>query len=451
MRSIWAVAINTIKQALRMKVAVVFMVLLLVLLPVLGKTATGDETLKGRLQTFVSYGLSLTSFLLCLLTIIISIYSVTSDIQQKQIYTVITKPIRRFQLLLGKLLGVLVLDIALLGLFSAIIFIIAIYTPAFTNPSESELLEADNEFFTARAALNVPPVDVTDEVKAKYEELKKMDRLPSNYTYEQTIAELTKQAQLAKRAAGNGGVLRWEFSNVKPLSKSMFIRFKYDVFPNPPDSQVIGEWLAGDWQFINYGERPKTPIYDEIHKNVARTFHEIEFSADVVPEDGHLGIMFVNVPLNNTTVIFPPDGLEVLYKADSFVGNFIKAVFLILFRLIFLACLGIFASSFLSFPVAIMFCLVIFFTASFNSFINDSFTLLSHNIGVFYSYTLKWIVGLLPQFDKFNPTKFIVPARLITWSFLARCAVFMVCIKALLALILGLLIFRYRELARITV
>ncbi len=32
--------------------------------PVLGLTATGDGTLKGRLQTVISYGLSLTSLLL---------------------------------------------------------------------------------------------------------------------------------------------------------------------------------------------------------------------------------------------------------------------------------------------------------------------------------------------------------------------------------------------------
>ena len=63
MHSIWAVATNTIKQALRMKVALVFTLLLIVILPVLGFSATGDETLKGRLQTFVSYSLSLMSFL----------------------------------------------------------------------------------------------------------------------------------------------------------------------------------------------------------------------------------------------------------------------------------------------------------------------------------------------------------------------------------------------------
>lgn len=50
MSSIWAVAINTIKQALRMKTAVIFTILLLVLLPVMGTVMTGDGTIKGRLD-----------------------------------------------------------------------------------------------------------------------------------------------------------------------------------------------------------------------------------------------------------------------------------------------------------------------------------------------------------------------------------------------------------------
>ena len=124
MHSIWAVATNTIRQALRMKVALIFTILLLVLLPVMALSMPGDGTIKGRLQTFVSYGLSLTSLLLCLLTIVVSIFSLTNDIKQRQIFTVLTKPVRRFQLLLGKLLGVVLLDVALLALFSAIIYLL---------------------------------------------------------------------------------------------------------------------------------------------------------------------------------------------------------------------------------------------------------------------------------------------------------------------------------------
>jgi hypothetical protein len=451
MHSIWAVATNTIKQALRMKVAAVFLILLLVLLPVMGFSATGDGTLKGRLQTFVSYGLSLTSILLCLLTIIISIYSVTNDIEQRQIYTVITKPIRRFQFLLGKLLGVVLLDVILLGLFAAIIYTITIYTPQFFNATETERIQANNEFFTARAALAVPAVDVSQEVKDRYEQLKRNRELPENISYDEIITELTMQQQLAKRAADVGQVLVWEFDNVEPLAQSMFIKFKYDVAVNPPDMQVYGRWFAGDYQYIRYGTESKSPVYDRIHKHSVRNFHEIEVPADVVPEHGHLAVAFQNAPLNNTVIIFPPDGIEVLYKADTFTGNFVRAVLLILSRLIFLACLGILASTFLSFPVAILLCLFLFSTASVSGFVIESFSYLSENIGIIYSYTIKWIIQLLPQFDKFNPTKFLVPARLLSWSLLARSAGVMVCIKAFLLLVIALVIFSYREIAKIIV
>jgi uncharacterized membrane protein YdfJ with MMPL/SSD domain len=56
MHSIWAVAVNTIKQAIRLKIAAVFIVLLLVLLPVMGLKMTGDGTLKGRAQSSSAMG-----------------------------------------------------------------------------------------------------------------------------------------------------------------------------------------------------------------------------------------------------------------------------------------------------------------------------------------------------------------------------------------------------------
>ena len=451
MRGIWAVAKNTIKQALRMKIAVVFIIMLLVLLPVLGIKTTGDETLKGRLQTFVSYGLSLTSLLLCLLTIIVSIYTVTSDIKYRQIYTVITKPIRRFQFLLGKLLGIMLIDIVLLALFSSFIYIFALYMPKFFKATEDEIVQADNEFYTARAALTIPEVDVSQEVEERYDELKKIGRLPSDYTREQVIAELTAQAKLKQRAADVGQVLIWEFDNVKPLTKSMFIGFKYEVAVTPPDMQVYGRWYAGDPVYVKTGEQPETQPFERILKHSIQTFHEIEFPSDVVPEDGHMAIAFMNIPLNRTSITFPRDGLAVLYKADTFTANFIRAVLLILFRLIFLACLGILTSTFVSFPVAILVCLVLFSTASISNFVIESFDSLGSNTSVIYSYSIKWMIRLLPQFDRFNPTSFIVPARLLSWPILAQCAVFMVFIKSSILLILAFIIFGCREIAKIII
>jgi len=443
-----------------MKIAAVFVVLLIVLLPVMGVSMTGDGTLKGRLQTFVSYGLSLTNLLLCLLTIIVSIYTLTNDIKQRQIYTVITKPIRRFQLLLGKLLGVVLLNIALLVLFSAIIYAITVYTPKFYDASEADLIQVDNEFFTARAALTLPEVDVTGEVLETYEKLKKTGQLPPESGENEIKAELTRRKQLEKRAAVVGQWLVWEFNNVRVCHglpargktarmavprESLFIRYKYDVSINPPDMQVYSRWDVGD-------NRQYPPAYESfLCKDPIRTFRELEVPAYLVADDGYLAIRFLNVPLNRTTVIFPPDGLEVLYKADTFTANFVRVVLLILFRLVFLASLGTLAATFLSFPVAILFSLCIFFTATFSGFCLESFDYLGEKLTWVYYYTVRPLILLLPQFDKFNPAKFLVPARIVPWSLLAKVAGLMICIKAFLLLLLALLIFKFREIAKIII
>jgi len=447
MRSIWAVATNTIKQALRMKVAAVFIVLLFVLLPVMGFSMTGDGTLKGRLQTFVSYGLSLTNLLLCLLTIIITIYTLTSDIQQRQIFTVITKPIRRYQLLVGKLLGVVLLNTALLALFSVIIYTITIYIPKFSDADLDDLTQVNNEFFTARAALVPPEVDVTKEVLDIYERLEREGQLSPDVQRSKFIEELTKRKQLEKRAAVVGQQLVWEFNNVKVVDRKepLFVRFKYDVSMSPSDAVVYSRWEIGDSRQypadVDYFPRDD-PI---------RTFRELEFSADLIAEDGYLAIKFLNLPSNGTTVMFPPDGLEVLYKADTFGANFIRVVLLILFRLIFLASLSLLASTFLSFPVAILLSLCVLVTAIFSGFCLESFDYLGENLSWVYSYTVRPIISLLPQFDKFSPSKYLVPGRLLSWPLLAKVAVLMICIKSFLLLLLALLIFRFREIAKIII
>lgn len=256
MRRIWAVSTNTIRQAVRMKVAAVFILLLLVLLPLMGLTATGDGTLKGRLQTFVSYGLSLTGLLLSLLTIIVSIYAITSDIEHRQIYTVVTKPIRRYQIILGKVLGVIVLDLVLLVLFAGIVFGVTSLMPRFVNATDEERQEARNEFYTARASL-VPPVpDVQKEVVALYNKTKdQLETFYANMTREEILKQLTNRIRLEKRAAAVGQMLVWEFHNVRPKdpNQSLFIRFKYDVSVTPPDEQVYGEWRIGDLRQLQQG------------------------------------------------------------------------------------------------------------------------------------------------------------------------------------------------------
>lgn len=436
-----------------MKLPATFIILLAILLPVMGFITTGDGTMKGRLQTFVSYGLSLTSLLLCLLTIIISTYTITNDLKQKHLYTILTKPIRRWQFILGKFFGIIILDAILLFIFSAIIYSITIYTPRFLDADPNTIAQLKNEFYTARASLTPPQVDVSKEVDEHYNRLHNTGQLPPGMSRNEILTQLTNQKKLAKRASGPGQQLLWEFENVKPIGTDqyLFIRFKYDVSVNPPDLQAYGRFDVGDIRQIKFGNI-ETPIYRFDRKDVIRTFHEIQVPADAIAKDGYLAIRFLNVPLNDTVIIFPiEDGLEVLYKAGTFTANFIKAILLIFLRLIFLIALGIFAASFLSFPVAIMLSLVIFFIGTVSGFTLESFESLGEEMGLVYDFTIKPFVLLLPQFDKVAPAKFMIPAKFLSWTLLAQVAATMVCLKALLLLIAGLIIFSCKEIAKVIV
>ena len=461
MRSVWAIALNTIKQAIRLKIAVVFILMLVVLLPVMGAATTGDGTIKGRLQTFVSYSMSLTSLLLCLLTIIVSIYTLTNDIKQMQIYTVVTKPVRRFQILLGKLLGVLFLDLMLLILFSAVIYSVAILTPKFLNASDEELIELKNEFFTARASLVPAEIDVSKEVEKTFNELVKnrqidQETLNDKLEVARIKAEIADAKHKAARSAAPGEQLVWEFENVKLKSDkpnaTFFVRFKYEVTRNPPDSMIYARWKVGDYRAFKQGRRPETPEFTADRKDKVRTFHEIEVSAKTIAKDGYVAVAFLNYPgYNDTSVIFPADGLEVLYKAGGFQSNFLKAVIIIFLRLFFMACMGLFAGSFLSLPTALLLSLIVYVTGTISSFIHESFSTLTPNIDMIYTFTIKLVLKILPQFDAFDPTKFLVPARLISWQLVGQIVLFMGLIQSMIFLVASIIIFNRREIAKIVV
>ncbi len=437
-----------------MKIAAAFILLLIILIPVMGLGVTGDGTIKGKLQSFVTYSLALLSLLLSLLTVIAAAYSLADDIKQRRIYMVLTKPIRRSELLAGKLLGVILLDLLLLVPLSAIIYGVINYIPTHNDATAQQMQALENEFFTARANIKPPEPDVKAEVLRLYERLKQERQLPEGSKYREIIKYLTQLVKYQKRAVGAGSEMRWQFDNIRITdpNQSLFIRYKYDVSVNPPDLNINGGWMVGDLRQLPAIPQGRGSIYIFERKDMIRTFHELEVPANAVASDGHLEVAFLNLPMNNTVVIFPPDeGLELLYKAESYTLNFIKAVIMLFLRLVFLACIGIFAASFLSFPVALLLCLAVLSVATVGGFILESFDYLSSEVGTIYTFTVGVVIQMIPRFDRYNPSVYLVPARLISWSMLAKLVAMFVCLQSFVIFLFSFLIFKFKEIARITI
>jgi len=457
MHSVWAVARNTLAQAFRMKIAVVIIIMLLLVLPFMSMIMIGDGTLQGKLQTFISYGLSLTSVLLCILTICVSAFTLTNDIKRKHIFLVVTKPICRFQILCGKLLGLILLDAFLLSVFAAIIYGLTYLIPVLTDADAVELAKAQREFFTARKSLmvEVDEEQVNRRILKTYEELERTGQLPDTMTKRKILSTLRGQELLKQRAVEVGTKKVWEFENVPQLSEndSLFVRYKYEVSSSTPDEKVYATWLIGDYrQREQFGPGNwESPVYSMSRSDAVKVFQEFEVPANAVASDGYLAVVFHNLTVNQTTVI--PQEVQVLFRAGSFTGNFIRVTLLILARLIFLAVLGISVSTWLSFPVAILICIVVYSIGMVNGFIVDSFSYLEHGFSVtVYSLTLKPLMWFLPRFDgQFNPTQFMITAKFLNWQFLAKVYGLMVFIKAAVLLLSGVWIFSNREIAKTTV
>ena len=117
-RRVMAMAKLAVKESIRRYVLIVFAVFALILLFAGWYLDTGADN-PGRL--YISFVMKTTNFLVILLAIFLSAFSLPNDIKSRTIYTVVTKPVRPWEIVIGRILGftfVGTMILALMGLFS---------------------------------------------------------------------------------------------------------------------------------------------------------------------------------------------------------------------------------------------------------------------------------------------------------------------------------------------
>ena len=109
-----AIARNVLNEAVRMKISVVFIVLLLLLLTVVPGSLTADQPLRYRVQQWLQYGVGFSYAVMALLTVFLSVGTVVFEQRDRIVWQTATKPVRPWQYILGKWTGVMCLNAVLL-------------------------------------------------------------------------------------------------------------------------------------------------------------------------------------------------------------------------------------------------------------------------------------------------------------------------------------------------
>src|ERR1700729_1597875 len=122
MQRILAISWLTWKAALRFKLFLVIAVLLILAVVGLPLVIKDDGTARGFTQIILTYTLSVITGLLGLSTLWLACGTLARDIEECQIQVLATKPIARWQIWLGKWLGIMTLNTALLLISGASVY-----------------------------------------------------------------------------------------------------------------------------------------------------------------------------------------------------------------------------------------------------------------------------------------------------------------------------------------
>jgi hypothetical protein len=116
-RRIWALARLAIQESLRRNVLVALALFLLIVL-FAGWFLDPKSVNPGKL--YLGFILGATNLLVCLVTLVLSVFSLPADIKAKAIQTVTTKPVRTGEIVLGRILGFSIVGTVLLAIMGLI-------------------------------------------------------------------------------------------------------------------------------------------------------------------------------------------------------------------------------------------------------------------------------------------------------------------------------------------
>jgi hypothetical protein len=137
-RRVWAIARLAIKESFRRRVLVALVVFFLILL-FAGWFLKTDYPQPAKL--LFSFVLTATTYLVLLIALLLSAFSLPADFKSKVIYTVVTKPVRAGDIVLGRILGYTIVGTILLAIMSFFGYLFVVRTLFHTHEVEVARLE----------------------------------------------------------------------------------------------------------------------------------------------------------------------------------------------------------------------------------------------------------------------------------------------------------------------
>lgn len=363
MRPIVAIALTTIRSAIRSHVVKVLLFLLALASIVLPMTIVGDGTAYGQLHITLNYCLGIVGGLLAIVTLWLGCISIGDDVEGYQIHLVLSKPVPRAMYWMGKWFGIVIMQVALLVLAAAAILAIIYWRFHTSNFPEAEMEKLRHEVMVGRRTYDynemrgrqftyTGPEDVERQVREEYQRRVDAGRVVNS----PVVSERSARQQIRRKLKGAMAELQpadfrvWTFRGLPEFEKEQFVQLRYRVYVDSAKSKDQRE-TTGIWALRNPGDDKAIPAPMKVMGGV---YHELQIPVRFISPDGELTIQYQNFDPEQVSVIFQlVDGPQLLVPTSSFINNYLRVVVLLILQVMFVAVIGCTAGAGLSIPVAI--------------------------------------------------------------------------------------------------
>jgi len=464
-----AVAKNVLTEAVRLKVSLVFILMLIFALAALPLLMDPDSPLRYRVQSFLQYATGGAFWLIALLVVLFSVATVAFEQRDRVIWQTMTKPVTAAQYILGKWLGVVTLGAILLTVCGSAIFLFSEYLrsrPALgeetayvsrTGGLTEDRLILETQVLTARVGCEIEPPELNNEQFLKnVEDRIETEKRSSPYfqdtpqVRDKIRKDLYESVLQEYRTIDPGAGRRYVFDGLgeaKRLGSPITFKYKIESGSNRPD-------VTYKVTFVFSGADPI------VKETTLSNSHQIQLSPAIVRDDGKVEVEVFNGDIrtgqvNERTIHMPPkDGLFLSYQAGSYRANFFRVMLVLWVKLAFLAMLGVASATFLSFPVACMVSLATFLAAEGASFLAeavDSYRVADDKGNVIIwrkiaEQVAKYVSELFSVYSDLSPTTKLVDGILMRWSGVAT-GTAVIALATTVLFVAAVLIFKRRELA----
>ncbi len=436
-----------VRSAVRSRVVVVLLGLLLLAIIGLPLTVKGDGTLTGEVRVLLSYTLGAVGVILAMATLWAGCAAVSLEVQQRQIQMILAKPVSRLEVWLGKWLGLMALNAALLLLCGVAVYGLLRWRTR-TNEQRAEQI-------LAASRLVLPDLSDLNQAAQRFTEQQlRAGQLPVNVPPDQLYQAVRDAFLRQANTVPEGARQRWLFRlPARPQKdQKLTIRYQFDGSKTEKVS-VTGLWRVGP---------PEAAIPYEV-RQTAETGQQYTLlvPASVVGSNNTVMVEYGNVNPSPVTVLFSPqEGVELLVPAGRFEGNFARSLAVMLCQLGFLAALAVTLGSLFSLPVAafVTGALLILIKASayIDSLAQSNLPIFGTSgpgakspdlVDVVMRTVFKVLAAVIRPLQETSPLENLASGQLVGWGMVGSVFAIKVVLYGGLLMVIGVWLFNRREIA----